>query len=77
MGDSASSAATSTRSSWPPPISWAWIKALISSNLWGWEVGGVGPVDHLEGLVITGGGGELFISCLGDEGNLDVAPAGS
>ena len=34
------------------------------------EVGGVGPVDHLERLVITGG--ELFKSCLGDEGNLDV-----
>ena len=38
------------------------------------EVGGVGPVDHLERLVITGGGGELFKSCLGDEGNLDVGP---
>ena len=29
-------------------------------------------MDHLERLVITGGGGELFKSCLGDEGNLDV-----
>tara|TARA_Y100000589_G_scaffold238381_1_gene225779 strand:+ start:442 stop:756 length:315 start_codon:yes stop_codon:yes gene_type:complete len=29
-------------------------------------------VDYLERLVITGGGGELFKSCLGDEGNLDV-----
>ena len=38
------------------------------------EVGGVGPLDHLERLVITGGGGELFKSCLGDEGNLDVGP---
>ena len=40
----------------------------------GVEVGGVGPVDHLQCLVITGGGGELFQSCLGDEGNLDVGP---
>ena len=40
----------------------------------GVDVGGVGPVDHLERLVITGGGGELFKSCLGDEGNLDVGP---
>ena len=31
-------------------------------------------MDHLERLVITGGGGELFKSCLGDEGNLDVGP---
>ena len=31
-GVTASSAATSTRSSWPPPISWAWIKLLISAN---------------------------------------------
>ena len=38
------------------------------------EVGGVGPVDYLERLVITGGGGELFKSCLGAEGNLDVSP---
>ena len=38
------------------------------------EVGGVGPVDYLERLVITGGGGELFKSCLGDEVNLDVGP---
>ena len=38
------------------------------------EVGGVGPVDYLERLVITGGGGELFKSFLADEGNLDVGP---
>ena len=38
------------------------------------DVGGVGPVDHLQRLVITGGGGELFKSRLGDEGNLDVGP---
>ena len=31
-------------------------------------------MDHLERLVITGGGGELFKSCLGNEGNLDVGP---
>ena len=31
-------------------------------------------MDHLERLVITGGGGELFKSCLRDEGNLDVGP---
>ena len=31
-------------------------------------------MDHLERLVITGGGGELFKSCLGDEGNLNVGP---
>ena len=31
-------------------------------------------MDHLERLVITGGGGELFKSCLGDEGNLGVGP---
>ena len=31
-------------------------------------------MDHLESLVITGGVGELFKSCLGDEGNLDVGP---
>ena len=31
-------------------------------------------MDHLERLVITGGGGELFKSCLGDEANLDVGP---
>ena len=31
-------------------------------------------MDHLERLVITGGGGELFKSCLGDEGNLDLGP---
>ena len=29
-------------------------------------------MDYLERLVITGG--ELFKSCLGDEGNLDVGP---
>ena len=40
------------------------------------EVGGVGWLDHLERLVITGGGGELFKSCLRDEGNLDVGPCG-
>ena len=38
------------------------------------EVGDVGPVDHLQRLVVTGGGGELFKSCLGDGGNLDVGP---
>ena len=37
------------------------------------KVGGVGSVDHIQRLVITGGGGELFKSCLGDEGNLDVS----
>ena len=38
------------------------------------EAGGVGPLDYLQRLVITGGGGELFKSRLGDEGNLDVGP---
>ena len=31
-------------------------------------------MDYLERLLITGGGGELFKSCLGDKGNLDVGP---
>ena len=31
-------------------------------------------MDYLERLVKTGGGGELFKSCLGGEGNLDVGP---
>ena len=33
-------------------------------------------MDHLQCLVITGGGGELFKSCLGDEDKLDVGPCG-
>ena len=64
-----------TRSSWPPPQLGLDQAADLCKTL-GVEVGGVGPVDHLEGLVITGGGGggELFKSLLGDEGNLDVGP---
>ena len=33
-------------------------------------------MDHLQRLVIAGGGGELFKPCLGDERNLDVGPCG-
>ena len=70
------SAATSTRSFWPPSHQLGldqcadFFKPLVV------KIGGVGSVDHFQRLVITSGGGELFKPRLRDKRYLDVGSSG-